>query len=160
MGSEEVGSVTLGQYLRQLAHHRNFLWFVGMDLVQVFHCHFNSNFFPLFLEHLLSDHISLSTGSFLLGEWVPWAGWKDGGLHPRTPSPAAGTATSPAGARGAEQNLLWGCTSSPQLFSVGRGRTGAGCHGGPFGAGATQRRHGTVAGLQGGLQSDRPGCAS
>lgn len=35
MGSEEVGSVTLGQYLRQLAHHRNFLWFVGMDLVQV-----------------------------------------------------------------------------------------------------------------------------
>ncbi|OWK07826.1 MFSD13A [Cervus elaphus hippelaphus] len=35
--------------------------------LQVFHCHFNSNFFPLFLEHLLSDHISLSTGSFLLG---------------------------------------------------------------------------------------------
>ncbi|XP_045424464.1 transmembrane protein 180 isoform X2 [Lemur catta] len=67
VGSEEVGSVTLGQYLRQLARHRNFLWFVGMDLVQVFHCHFNSNFFPLFLEHLLSDHISLSTGSILLG---------------------------------------------------------------------------------------------
>lgn len=64
---EEVGNVTLGQYLWQLAHHRNFLWFVLMDLVQVFHCHFNSNFFPLFLEHLLSDHISLSTGSFLLG---------------------------------------------------------------------------------------------
>lgn len=35
MGGEEVGSVTLGQYLWQLAHHRNFLWFVGMDLVQV-----------------------------------------------------------------------------------------------------------------------------
>ncbi|XP_031538551.1 transmembrane protein 180 isoform X2 [Vicugna pacos] len=67
VGSKEVGSITLGQYLRQLARHRNFLWFVGMDLVQVFHCHFNSNFFPLFLEHLLSDHISLSTGSFLLG---------------------------------------------------------------------------------------------
>ncbi|XP_028337022.1 transmembrane protein 180 isoform X3 [Physeter macrocephalus] len=67
LGGEEVGSITLGQYLRQLARHRNFLWFVGMDLVQVFHCHFNSNFFPLFLEHLLSDHISLSTGSFLLG---------------------------------------------------------------------------------------------
>lgn len=41
---------------------------------QVFHCHFNSNFFPLFLEHLLSDRISLSTGSFLLGEWVSRAG--------------------------------------------------------------------------------------
>lgn len=36
---------------------------------QVFHCHFNSNFFPLFLEHLLSDQISISTGSFLLGEF-------------------------------------------------------------------------------------------
>ncbi|XP_008563262.1 PREDICTED: transmembrane protein 180-like, partial [Galeopterus variegatus] len=67
VGSEEAGSITLGQYLQQLARHRNFLWFVGMDLVQVFHCHFNSNFFPLFLEHLLSDHISLSMGSFLLG---------------------------------------------------------------------------------------------
>uniref|UniRef100_A0A2K6N1J3 Major facilitator superfamily domain containing 13A n=1 Tax=Rhinopithecus bieti TaxID=61621 RepID=A0A2K6N1J3_RHIBE len=67
VGSEETDSITLGQYLRQLARHRNFLWFVSMDLVQVFHCHFNSNFFPLFLEHLLSDHISLSTGSILLG---------------------------------------------------------------------------------------------
>ncbi|XP_044924554.1 transmembrane protein 180 isoform X1 [Mustela putorius furo] len=66
-GCQDAGSITLGQYLQQLARHRNFLWFVGMDLVQVFHCHFNSNFFPLFLEHLLSDHISLSTGSFLLG---------------------------------------------------------------------------------------------
>lgn len=45
--------------------------------LQVFHCHFNSNFFPLFLEHLLSDHISLSTGSFLLGEWAPRAGWRN-----------------------------------------------------------------------------------
>ncbi|XP_066211502.1 transmembrane protein 180 [Saccopteryx leptura] len=67
VGGQEAGSITLGQYLQQLAHHRNFLWFVAMDLVQVFHCHFNSNFFPLFLEHLLSDYISLSTGSFLLG---------------------------------------------------------------------------------------------
>ncbi|XP_034519076.1 transmembrane protein 180 isoform X3 [Ailuropoda melanoleuca] len=67
MGCQDAGGITLGQYLRQLARHRNFLWFVGMDLVQVFHCHFNSNFFPLFLEHLLSDHISLSMGSFLLG---------------------------------------------------------------------------------------------
>lgn len=35
MGGEEAGSITLGQYLRQLARHQNFLWFVGMDLVQV-----------------------------------------------------------------------------------------------------------------------------
>ncbi|XP_069836298.1 transmembrane protein 180 [Dendropsophus ebraccatus] len=59
--------ITLLEYLKQLSRHRNFLWFVCMNLVQVFHCHFNSNFFPLFLEHLLSDRISISTGSFLLG---------------------------------------------------------------------------------------------
>ncbi|XP_066457024.1 transmembrane protein 180 [Eleutherodactylus coqui] len=59
--------ITLFEYLKQLSRHRNFLWFVCMNLVQVFHCHFNSNFFPLFLEHLLSDTISISTGSFLLG---------------------------------------------------------------------------------------------
>ncbi|XP_062859797.1 transmembrane protein 180 [Trichomycterus rosablanca] len=59
--------ITLGEYLKQLSRHRNFMWFVSMNLVQVFHCHFNNNFFPLFLEHLLSDRISASTGSFLLG---------------------------------------------------------------------------------------------
>ncbi|XP_028937013.1 transmembrane protein 180 isoform X1 [Ornithorhynchus anatinus] len=63
----EERRTTLAEYLRQLSRHRNFLWFVCMNLVQVFHCHFNSNFFPLFLEHLLSDRISLSAGSFLLG---------------------------------------------------------------------------------------------
>ncbi|XP_063077627.1 transmembrane protein 180 [Engraulis encrasicolus] len=60
-------AVTLGEYLKQLSKHKNFIWFSAMNLVQVFHCHFNSNFFPLFLEHLLSDRISASTGSFLLG---------------------------------------------------------------------------------------------
>uniref|UniRef100_A0A3Q2GEN7 Major facilitator superfamily domain containing 13A n=1 Tax=Cyprinodon variegatus TaxID=28743 RepID=A0A3Q2GEN7_CYPVA len=59
--------ITIGQYLKQLSKHRNFMWFVSMNLIQVFHCHFNSNFFPLFLEHLLSDNISASTGSILLG---------------------------------------------------------------------------------------------
>ncbi|KAJ3607727.1 hypothetical protein NHX12_024778 [Muraenolepis orangiensis] len=58
---------TVGQYLRQLSKHKNFMWFAAMNLVQVFHCHFNSNFFPLFLEHLLSDSISSSAGSLLLG---------------------------------------------------------------------------------------------
>lgn len=76
--------------------------------LQVFHCHFNSNFFPLFLEHLLSDHISLSMGSFLLGECVPWIGWKDRGLHPRNPIPAIGTATSPAGAQVLEGRVCCG----------------------------------------------------
>ncbi|XP_062330206.1 transmembrane protein 180 [Osmerus eperlanus] len=59
--------LSLGGYLRQLSKHRNFMWFSSMNLLQVFHCHFNSNFFPLFLEHLLSDSISASTGSILLG---------------------------------------------------------------------------------------------
>ncbi|XP_069467773.1 transmembrane protein 180 isoform X2 [Ambystoma mexicanum] len=59
--------ITLAEYLKQLSRQRNFVWFVCMNLLQVFHCHFNSNFFPLFLEHLLSDRISMSTGSFLLG---------------------------------------------------------------------------------------------
>ncbi|XP_037595488.1 transmembrane protein 180 [Cebus imitator] len=127
VGSEEVDGITLGQYLRQLAHHRNFLWFVSMDLVQVFHCHFNSNFFPLFLEHLLSDHISLSTGSILLGKCGPQvlhAGWKDRGLHPRNPSPAVGMATSPAGtlvAEGREESVVGVAPPSPQLFPPGRG---------------------------------------
>ena len=34
---------------------------------QVFHCHFNSNFFPLFLDKLLGDQISPRTGAVLLG---------------------------------------------------------------------------------------------
>ncbi|WAR21398.1 MF13A-like protein [Mya arenaria] len=33
----------------------------------VFHCHFNSNFFPLFLENLLGDAISPGLGSVLIG---------------------------------------------------------------------------------------------
>uniref|UniRef100_A0A1A8BF90 Transmembrane protein 180 n=1 Tax=Nothobranchius kadleci TaxID=1051664 RepID=A0A1A8BF90_NOTKA len=60
-------AVTIRQYLKQLSKHKNFLWFVSMNLIQVFHCHFNSNFFPLFLEHLLSNNISASAGSILLG---------------------------------------------------------------------------------------------
>ncbi|XP_035590782.1 transmembrane protein 180-like [Oncorhynchus keta] len=65
--TQQEKPVTLGEYLRQLSKHRNFMWFASMNLVQVFHCHFNNNFFPLFLEHLLSDSISASTGSILLG---------------------------------------------------------------------------------------------
>lgn len=100
----------------QLPSHPSSLLTAPVGL-QVFHCHFNSNFFPLFLEHLLSDHISLSMGSFLLGEWVPWIGWKDRGLHPRTPNPAIGTATSPAGAQLLEGRVYCGVAPpAPALF--------------------------------------------
>ncbi|XP_046575539.1 transmembrane protein 180-like [Haliotis rubra] len=54
-------------FISQLLSQKNFLWFAAMNLIQVFHCHFNSNFFPLFLENLLGDAISPSTGSFLIG---------------------------------------------------------------------------------------------
>eukprot|EP00794_Sanderia_malayensis_P005139 gene5139-5787_t len=55
------------QYAKQLLKQKNFLWFAVMNLVQVFHCHFNSNFFPLFIERLLGHVISPSTGAMILG---------------------------------------------------------------------------------------------
>ncbi|XP_077992698.1 transmembrane protein 180-like [Glandiceps talaboti] len=59
--------MTMKQYAQEVKSHKNFMWFTGMNLVQVFHCHFNSNFFPIFLENLLGNHISPTTGSLLLG---------------------------------------------------------------------------------------------
>ncbi|OWF45357.1 transmembrane protein 180-like [Mizuhopecten yessoensis] len=54
-------------FVSQLSKQRNFIWFTLMNLIQVFHCHFNSNFFPLFLENLLGNSVSSSFGSFLIG---------------------------------------------------------------------------------------------
>lgn len=53
-------------FVRQLMKHKNFKYFSVMNLVQVFHCHFNSNFFPLFLENLLGGYSS-GFGAFLIG---------------------------------------------------------------------------------------------
>ncbi len=36
--------------------------------LQVFHCHFNSNFFPLFLESLLGDDVPQLVCSLILGK--------------------------------------------------------------------------------------------
>ncbi|ELU13839.1 hypothetical protein CAPTEDRAFT_107356 [Capitella teleta] len=58
---------SLRQFVSELAGQQNFLWFAAMNLVQVFHCHFNSNFFPLFLENLLGDSIPQYLCSVLLG---------------------------------------------------------------------------------------------
>lgn len=60
-------SLELKIFVKQLMTHSNFMWFAAMNLVQVLHCHFNSNFFPLFLDKLLGDFISPQTGSILLG---------------------------------------------------------------------------------------------
>lgn len=54
-------------FVSQLRKQQNFLWFAVMNLIQVFHCHFNSNFFPLFLEILLGNSVSSGMGSFLIG---------------------------------------------------------------------------------------------
>eukprot|EP00047_Mylnosiga_fluctuans_P024398 m.160374 g.160374 ORF g.160374 m.160374 type:complete len:481 (+) comp9849_c1_seq3:242-1684(+) len=56
-----------GIFLGQMLANRNFMLFSGLHLVQVFHCHFNSNFFPLMLSRLLGGHISRSLQSLLLG---------------------------------------------------------------------------------------------
>ena len=54
-------------FLREVGTEPNFVYFFLMHLVQVFHCHFNSNFFPLFLDFLLGETYSRSTKSILLG---------------------------------------------------------------------------------------------
>ncbi|EDV22679.1 uncharacterized protein TRIADDRAFT_28293 [Trichoplax adhaerens] len=54
-------------FLSQVLINKNFLSFSVMNLLQVFHCHFNSNFFPLFLHYLLGDYVSPITASILLG---------------------------------------------------------------------------------------------
>ncbi|XP_002126040.2 transmembrane protein 180 [Ciona intestinalis] len=59
--------IGLSEYIKQLAVNHNFRWFISMNLLQVFHCHFNSNFFPLFLDTLVGDAVSPGVGPFLLG---------------------------------------------------------------------------------------------
>jgi len=43
-------------YFAQLCQMPNFIAFILMSLIQVFHCHFNSSFMPLFLQLLLQNH--------------------------------------------------------------------------------------------------------
>ncbi|XP_041368158.1 transmembrane protein 180-like [Gigantopelta aegis] len=57
----------LKQFCFQLLSQKNFLWFAVMNIIQVFHCHFNSNFFPLFLENLLGDGVGPGFASILVG---------------------------------------------------------------------------------------------
>ena len=55
------------KYACQLYRHQNFLVFSVMNFMQVFHCHFNSNFFPLFITNLLGHKLSHKGGAILLG---------------------------------------------------------------------------------------------
>ncbi|EGD82315.1 hypothetical protein PTSG_02982 [Salpingoeca rosetta] len=52
---------------RRLVSGHNFAWFSLLHFLQVFNCHFNSNFFPLALAVLLGDHLSPLHQSLLLG---------------------------------------------------------------------------------------------
>uniref|UniRef100_A0A1I8FI03 TIR domain-containing protein n=1 Tax=Macrostomum lignano TaxID=282301 RepID=A0A1I8FI03_9PLAT len=60
--AQEMPSKPLCSQLRsfsgQLFSHKNFVYFCCTQLLQVFHCHFNSNFFPLFLLLLSSEQSS------------------------------------------------------------------------------------------------------
>ncbi|GFO44785.1 transmembrane protein 180-like [Plakobranchus ocellatus] len=60
-------NVSVAKFGCQLLSHQNFLWFSVLNLIQVFHCHFNSNFFPLFLDALLGESVSPAVSSLLLG---------------------------------------------------------------------------------------------
>jgi hypothetical protein len=62
-----AGAMSWWAFLFQLTSNPNFMWFSLLTLVQTFHCHFNSNFFPLFLATLLGDHLSPLMLSALLG---------------------------------------------------------------------------------------------
>eukprot|EP00039_Didymoeca_costata_P024016 m.8990 g.8990 ORF g.8990 m.8990 type:complete len:522 (-) comp3989_c0_seq1:108-1673(-) len=61
---QDIGLLT---FSKEIAQSPNFLWFSLLSLVQTFHCHFNSNFFPMFLTVLLGDHLSPFMQSALLG---------------------------------------------------------------------------------------------
>lgn len=55
------------KYMRQLARNKNFRWFLAMNVLQVFHCHFNSNFFPLFMDTLVGESVPNSVCTMLIG---------------------------------------------------------------------------------------------
>jgi hypothetical protein len=60
-------ALPLAVFLKQMAQNRNVVVFSIFSLIQVFHCHFNSAFFPLFLQLLTGDFLSPLGQSMLLG---------------------------------------------------------------------------------------------
>jgi hypothetical protein len=49
---------SLRLFVNQLLRWKNFWLFVFINLIQVFNCHFNSNFLTVFMEHLVGNSIS------------------------------------------------------------------------------------------------------
>lgn len=66
-GAAGVPTIGMGAFLLETIENRNLMWFTLLSLVQTFHCHFNSNFFPLFLAVLLRGQVSPFWQSALLG---------------------------------------------------------------------------------------------
>ncbi|XP_076812431.1 transmembrane protein 180-like [Clavelina lepadiformis] len=65
--ASSFAKMDLTTYAKQLTSNHNFRWFISMNLLQVFHCHFNSNFFPLFLDALVGHAVSPGVGPLLIG---------------------------------------------------------------------------------------------
>eukprot|EP00040_Diaphanoeca_grandis_P015078 m.76787 g.76787 ORF g.76787 m.76787 type:complete len:507 (-) comp24934_c0_seq1:475-1995(-) len=65
--ADQEQDITMKHFLSQMLTNRNFLVFTLLSLVQTFHCHFNSNFFPLFLGVLLRGSVSEYGQSMVLG---------------------------------------------------------------------------------------------
>lgn len=66
-GKGECNAKSFAAYFTQMLTNTNLMWFTLLSLVQTFHCHFNSNFFPIILGVLLQDHLSPFAQSLLLG---------------------------------------------------------------------------------------------
>jgi len=64
--SVDTSIKAMKKYTFQVYRHKNFLIFSAMNLLQVFHCHFNSNFFPLFIKNLLGHKLGQKGGAVLL----------------------------------------------------------------------------------------------
>jgi hypothetical protein len=58
--------LSLRTFAYQLLRFRNFWIFVLINLVQVFNCHFNSNFMSIFLDSLVGSGVSVFVHSFIL----------------------------------------------------------------------------------------------
>lgn len=57
----------LVNYIKLLPRHKNLFYFSILNLIQVFSCHFNSNFFPLFIDIFFNGNSKSLVGSCLLG---------------------------------------------------------------------------------------------
>jgi hypothetical protein len=57
----------LVNYIKLLPRHKNLFYFSILNLIQVFSCHFNSNFFPLFIDIFFNGNSKSLIGSGLLG---------------------------------------------------------------------------------------------